>query len=172
MSSQVPVGWLRRSKSETICRRVARLLAEAKVDFETDHHLIGPAPDEIMLHYVVASGMFHGPGIELSAIANCGEEWDTVRADGVIAFESKHVLRSSAGELVCASLTGLYDVGDDGYVDALDDLLRSKVPAEFVVRFYTAAKDYRWLNRALFVGQGERDFSLHTFALQIFALEK
>jgi hypothetical protein len=151
---------------------VARLLAEAEVDFKPDHHLIGPTPDELMLHYVVASGIFHGPHIQLAAIANCGEEWDTVRADGVIAFESKHVLQSRAGELVCASFTGLYDVGDDGYVDALDDLLTSKAPAEFVVRFYTAAKDYRWLNRALFVGHGERDFSLHTFGLQIFALEK
>jgi len=66
----------------------------------------------------------------------------------------------------------LYDVGDDRYIDALDDLLTSKVPAEFVVRFYTAAKEYRWLNRTLFVGRGERDFSLHTFGLQIFALEK
>jgi hypothetical protein len=151
---------------------VGRLLAEANVEFKPDHHLIGPTPDEIMLHYVVASGMFRGPGIELAALANCGEEWDTVRADGVIAFESKHVLRSRSGELVCASFTGLYDVGDDGYVDALDDLLNSKVPAEFVVRFYTAAREYRWLNRALFVGRGERDFSLHTFGLQIFALEQ
>jgi len=147
------------------------LLAEAKVDFKPDHHLIGPTPDEIILHYMVASGTFRGPRVELSAIANCGEEWDTVRADGVIAFESKQVLHSAAGELVCASFTGLYDVGDDGYVDALDDLLQSKVPAEFVVRFYTAAKEYRWLNRALFVGRGERDFSSDTFGLQILGLE-
>ena len=150
---------------------MAKLLAEAKVDFKPDHHLIGPTPDEIILRYAVASGAFHGPRIELRTIANSGEEWDTVRADGVIAFESKHVLRSASGDLVCASLAGLYDVGDEGYVDALDDLLRSRVPAEFVVRFYTAAREYRWLNRALFVGRGERDFSSDTFGLQIFALE-
>jgi hypothetical protein len=153
-------------------RAMARLLAEARVDFQPDHHLIGPTPDEIILHYLVASGAFHGPHLELAAIANCGEEWNTVRGDGVIAFESKHVLRDPSSELVCASFTGLYDVGDDGYVDALDDLLTSKVPAEFVVRFYTAAKGYRWLNRTLFVGRGERDFSRGTFGLQIFALEK
>ena len=151
---------------------MARLLAEARVDFQADHHLIGPTPDEIILHYLVAAGTFHGPGIELAAIANCGEEWDIVRGDGVIAFESRQVLRNPRGDLVCASFNGLYDVGDDGYVDALDDLLKSKVPAEFVVRFHTAAKEYRWLNRTLFVGRGERDFSMHTLGLQIFALEK
>jgi hypothetical protein len=153
-------------------RSVAKLLAEAKVDFQPDHHFIGPMPDEIIVHYLVASGRFQGPGIDLASIANCGEEWNTVRGDGVIAFESKQVLRNGNGDLVCASFTGLYDVGDDGYVDALDDLLTSKVPAEFVVRFYTAAKDYRWLNRTLFVGRGERDFLRHTFGLRIFALEK
>ena len=151
---------------------MARLLAEAKVDFQPNHHLIGPTPDEIILHYRVASGTFHGPDLQLVAIANCGEEWDTVRGDGVIAFDSKQVLRSPDGELVCASFAGLYDVGDDGYVDALDGLLKSKVPAEFVVRFYTAAREYRWLNRVLFVGRGERDFSLHTFGLQIFTMER
>ena len=151
---------------------MARLLAEAKVDFKPDHHLIGPTPDEIILHYLIASATFQGPRIELAAIANSGAEWDTVRGDGVIVFESRQVLHSPEGELVCASFTGLYDVGDDGYVDALDDLLKSKVPAQFAVRFYTAAKEYRWLNRALFVGRGERDFSLHTFGLQIFAFQK
>ncbi len=147
-------------------------LAEATLEFSPDHHLIGPTPDEIILHYIVASGRFHGPRMELAAIANGGEEWDTVRGDGVITFESKQVLRSPAGDLVCASVAGLYDVGDDGYVDALDDLLMSKVPAEFVVRFHTAAREYRWLNRALFVGHGQRDFALHTFGLQIFAMYK
>lgn len=148
------------------------LLAEATVDFSPDHHLIGPTPDEIILHYSVASGRFRGPRVELVALANGGEEWDTVRGDGVITFESRQVLRSPAGDLVCAKFTGLYDVGNDGYIDALDDLLTSKVPAEFVVRFHTAAGEYRWLNRALFIGRGQRDFSLHTLGLQIFSIGK
>jgi len=147
-----------------------RLVAEARLDFHPQRCLIGPAPDEILLHYVVASGRFQGPDIELTAVANCGAEWDTVRGDGVILFESRHVLHTPAEDLVCASLTGLYDVGDDGYVDALDDVL-STVPAEFSVRFYTGALEYRWLNRTLFVGQGRRDFALHTLSLHIYALE-
>ncbi len=147
-----------------------RLVAEAKFDFHPHRHLIGPAPDEIMLHYVVAAGTFQGPRIELTAVANCGAEWDTVRGDGVILFESRHVLHTPADDLVCASLSGLYDVGDDGYVDALDDVLTA-VPAEFTARFYTGAQEYRWLNRALFVGQGRRDFALHTLSLHIYELE-
>ena len=150
---------------------MATFVAEGQVEFQPHHHRIGPAPDEIILQYVVAAGSFRGPSIELTAIANYGAEWATVRGDGVIAFESKQVLRTPASDLVCATLSGVYDVGDDGYVDALDDILSSKVPAEFSIRFFTGAIDYRWLNRKLLVGQGERDFAMHRFGLRIFTLE-
>lgn len=148
------------------------LLAEARVDFQPDHHRIGPTPDEIILHYLIASGTIRGPKIELASIANGGEEWDTLRGDGVIAFESKQVLQSPSGELVFASFHGLYDLGDDGYVDALEDILTSNVPAKFVVRFQTASGEYRWLNRTLLVGRGQRDFSRHSLTVRIFALEE
>lgn len=148
-----------------------RVLATGKVDFQPQHDRIGPAPDEIILHYVIASGMFRGPGMQLRATANCGAEWDTVRGDGVIAFESRQILRTPSGDLVYASLVGLYDVGDDGYVDALDDVLRTKVHAEFVIRFQAAAREYRWLNRGLFIGDGKRDFAAHSLDLRIFYLE-
>jgi Protein of unknown function (DUF3237) len=149
---------------------VTTLLAEARVDFQPDHHRIGPTPDEIIFHYNIASGTIRGPRIELVAIANGGGEWDTVRGDGVIAFESRQLLRNPSGELVYVSFNGFYDVGEDGYENALDDLLTSTVPAEFVVRFH-AAGEYRWLNRVLLFGRGQRDFSSHTLTVDIFALE-
>lgn len=150
---------------------MASVLVTGRVDFQPHHHCIGPAPDEVILHYVVASGTFQGPHMHLTAIANCGAEWGTVRGDGVIAFESRQILRTPRDDLVCASLFGLYDVGDDGYIDALDGALSSKVHAEFVVRFQVAAREYRWLNRGLFIGDGERDFGAHSLELRIFSLE-
>jgi hypothetical protein len=95
-----------------------------------------------------------------------------VRGDGMIAFELRQVLHTCDGDPVSVTLSGLYDCGEDGYLEALDDVLLSQVHATFVVRFYTASKDYRWLNRALFVGRGERDFGSGVFRLQIFDLEK
>ena len=147
------------------------LLAEINVDFQPEHQLMGPTPDEITLHFVVASGSLIGPRIELAAVANGGDEWATIRGDGVIAFESRQVLRSPTGELVRTIVTGVYDAGDDGYIDALDDVLLARVPAECAVRFYTTATEYRWLNRRMFVGQGSRDFSRHTLGLRVFALD-
>ena len=144
------------------------LFAEAALDFHPSHHSIGPAPDEIVLLYTVASGKVEGPRVHLSVVPNSGGEWDTVRGDGVIVLESRQVLRTPTDDLVYTTFSGVCDVGDDGYVDALDGTLLASAQAELAIRFYTAAKDYRWLNRVQFVGLGQRDFRSHTLRLRIF----
>jgi len=149
-----------------------RLLGEAVVDFHPDHHRIGPAPDEIIFHFVISSSTFEGPQVHLSAVPNCGVEWDTMRGDGVMTHESRHILRTPSDELICARLSGLYDAGNDGFLDALDDALTSKARAQVAIHFYTAAKEYRWLNRAQLIGFGQRDFSSHTLDLHVFCLER
>jgi len=151
---------------------MGKLLGEASLCFAPEHYRIGPAPDEIILHYVIASGTFHGARLRLSAIPNCGVEWTRIGGDGVMVLESRQVLRSPSGDLVCASFSGIYDLGDDGYVDALGDALTSKVVAEVVIRFQTGAKTYRWLNRELFIGRGQRDFAARTLGLRIFSVEE
>jgi hypothetical protein len=145
-----------------------RLLAEGTLTFASEHFRIGPAPDDIMLLYTVASGTFEGPQLHLEAIPNTGAEWNRVRGDGVISLESRQLLRAPAGDLLYITLSGIYDLGDDGYLDALDDALKSNARAELAIRFYTAADKYRWLNRAQFVGLGQRNFAKRTLALQIF----
>jgi hypothetical protein len=145
-----------------------RLLAEGILTFSSEHFRIGPAPDEIVFLYTVASGTFDGPQFHLAAVPNTGAEWNRVRGDGVISLESRQLLSTSAGDLFYVTLSGIYDVGDDGYVDALDDALKSKGRAELAIRIYTAAVNYRWLNRAQFVGLGQRDFAARTLTLQIF----
>ena len=145
-----------------------RLLAEGTLTFASEHFRVGPAPDEIVLFYTVASGAFDGPGLHVTVVPNTGSEWNKVRCDGVIRLESRQLLRTSAGDLFYITWSGIYDVGDDGYVDALDDVLKSRARAELAIRFYAAADNYRWLNRAQFVGLGQRDFAADTLTLQIF----
>jgi hypothetical protein len=151
---------------------MGHLLAEAKLEFHVEHQRIGPAPDAILLHYTVGSGKLEGPSVSLTAVPYGGGEWGTMRGDGVIALESGHMLRTADDELVYSTFSGVYDAGDRGYEDALDDALASSVRAEVAIRFYTAAKDYRWLNRGQFVGLGRRDFGSRTLALRIFLLDE
>jgi Protein of unknown function (DUF3237) len=148
-----------------------RLLAEGTLTFTPEHFRIGPAPDEIVLLYTVASGTFEGPQLHLAHVPNTGAEWHRVRGDGVILVESGQLLRTSAGDLFYVRSSGSYDVGDDGYVDALDGTLESVARAELVIRFYTSANNYRWLNRAQFLGLGQRDFAKRTLTLQIFSAQ-
>lgn len=145
-----------------------RLLAEGTLTFTPQHFRIGPAPDDIVLFYTVASGTFEGPQLHLAHVPNTGAECNRVRGDGVILVESGQLLCTSAGDLFYVKASGSYDVGDDGYVDALDDALKSNARAELAIRFYTAADNYRWLNRIQFVGLGQRDFAARTLSLQIF----
>jgi len=147
-----------------------RMLGDATLEFHSDHQCIGPAPDAIVLHYTLASGKVEGPGLSLSAVPYGGDEWGTMRGDGVITFESRHILRTPLDDLVYTTFFGVYDVGDDGYVEALEGPLVSSVRAEVSIRFYTKAKEHRWLNRAQFVGLGKRDFASRTLALRIFCL--
>lgn len=148
-----------------------RLLAEVAVDFDPEHYRIGPAPDEVVFYYAIAWSTFIGPDFHLAAVSNCGGEWCTMRGDGVMSLESKHVLRTQSGDLVYTAFSGIYDLGEDGYVDALDNSLCSTADAALTVRFYTAAKDYRWLNRAQFIGVGRRDFAAHELRLRISYVE-
>ena len=145
-----------------------RLLAEGTLTFASEHFRIGPAPDEIVLIYTIASGTFEGPHVHLTAVPNTGTEWNRMRADGVISLESRQLLSTPSGDLFYITVSGIYDVGDDGYLDALDDVLKSRARAELAIRFYAAADDYRWVNRAQFVGLGQRDFAAHTLRLKIF----
>jgi hypothetical protein len=151
---------------------MGHLLAEAKLEFHVDHHHIGPAPDLIVLHYTVGSGKLQGPSVNLTVVPYGGGEWGTMRGDGVISLESRHTLRTPGDDLVYSTFSGVYDAGDEGYEEALDDALASSVRAEVAIRFYTAAKDYRWLNRGQFVGLGARDFGSRTLALRIFRLDE
>jgi hypothetical protein len=145
-----------------------RLLAEAAVDFDPEHYRIGPAPDEVVFYYTIAWSTFEGPDIYLCAASKCSGEWCTMRGDGVMSLESKQVLRTQESDLFYMTFSGVYDVGEDAYVDALDDSLCSTAHASLTVRLYTAAKQYRWLNRALFIGVGRRDFAANELRLRIY----
>jgi len=145
-------------------------LAEVRLEFHPEHQRVGPAPDEVVFRFTVSAGRVEGPRLDLTVVPCGGSEWGTIRGDGMFGLDMRHMLRTGDGELVYATFSGLYDLGDDGYLDALEDRLSSKARADLMVRFYTAAGEYRWLNREQFVGSGERDFASRTLALRIFSL--
>jgi len=147
---------------------MAAPIGEALLRYDSKRHVVGPAPDEILVHHALDSGEIRGPRLKLRAVPHVGGEWSTIRGDGIVCVESRYLFRTDVDGLVYATFIGIYDTGDDGYADALDGSLNSHALASVAIRFYTAAAQYRWLTRPQYVGVGERDFASHTFAAQVF----
>jgi hypothetical protein len=147
---------------------MVKLLGKALWRYNPERRSIGPATDAIILHHSLASGSLTGPRMRLSVIPEGAGEWCTIRGDGIISIESRFMLQTPLEELVYATVAGMYDAGEDGYVDALDGTLSVAAPANVVIRFFTSAKNYLWLNKTQYVGTGERDFSSRTLTLRVF----
>ena len=147
---------------------MASPIGETFLRYDPKQYIIGPAPDEILLHQALDSGEIRGPRLNLTAVPRVGGEWSTIRGDGIVYVESRYLFRTDADGLVCATFSGVYETGHDGYADALDGTLSLAARAILAIRFFTAEGGYRWLTRPQYLGVGERDFASHTFAAQVF----
>lgn len=145
-----------------------RLLASGTFWFARSWERIGPAPDALVAHHVLSSGILAGPLVPMLVVQS-GGEWLTLRGDGVANVEGRHTLRIAAQEFVFARVSGLYDLGDDGFENGLlDDGLQGTARAELAVRFHTASPGYSWLNRLQCLLLGERNFSNSSLTADIY----
>jgi hypothetical protein len=144
------------------------LLGQGAFRFDPTGERIGPAPDAMMLHHVFSGGALEGPFLHLRVLPG-GGEWASVRGDGVATVESRHSLQTSRDEYVFARFSGVYDFGNDGYENVLFDRpLQGLARVEVAIRYHAAASEYRWLNRLLCIGLGERDFTRSLLAVRVY----
>lgn len=143
------------------------LLASGTFWFEQSPERIGPAPDALVAHHVLSSGILAGSLIPMLVVQS-GGEWLTLRGDGVAIVEGRHALRL-AHEFVFARITGLYDLGEDGFERGLvGEGLQGAARAELAVRFHTASPSYCWLNRLQCLVLGERDFTNCSLTVDVY----
>ena len=145
-----------------------QLLASGTFWFAQSPERIGPAPDALAAHHVLSSGLLAGPLIPMLTVQS-GGEWFTLRGDGVATVEGRHTLRTAAQEFVFARISGLYDLGEDGFERGLHcGGLQGTARAELAVRYHTASSRYCWLNRLQCLVLGERDFSNSSLMASIY----
>lgn len=145
-----------------------QLLASGTFWFAQYPERIGPAPDALAAHHLLSSGLLAGPLIPKLTVQS-GDEWLTLRGDGIATVEGRHTLRTAAQEFVFARITGLYDLGEDGFENGLlAEGLQGTARAELVVRYHTASPRYCWLNRLQCLVLGERDFSNSSLTASIY----
>ncbi len=131
----------------------------------------GPAPDAIVFHTQVERGYFLSENF--AGRLRSGLERCAVRGDGIVDVHLDFALDDVDGLLLHVAIHAIFDVGEDGYEEALSGRLPSLVArATGAGRVNSAAPAHRWLNKVQFFVIGERDFQRLSFAYDLFCLDE
>lgn len=102
-------------------------------------------------------GMFSGVQLRGELLPG-GGDWVLQRGDGIAELDIRFVLRTDDGHLIYATCTGIFDITPEAR-----ERIRSGSqvePSEYyfrtAVKFEAGAQRYRWLNRLLAAGVGQR----------------
>lgn len=104
----------------------------------------------------IIGGTFEGPNIRGKVLP--GADWQIVRPDGVLELEARYALETDDGALITIVNRCLRHAAPE----VMERLNRGELvdPSEVYFRttptFQTAAEQYQWLTRTVFVGSGER----------------
>jgi hypothetical protein len=118
---------------------------------------IGETPAGIRRVIAIQSGEVSGPRLKGRVLAG-GADFQLIRPDGVAELHARYVIELEGGKLVYVENSGIRH----GPPEAMERLKRGEFvdPASIyfrtVPRFETAALDYLWLMRHVFVGAGAR----------------
>jgi hypothetical protein len=106
---------------------------------------------------LVAGGRFEGPRLRGKVLPG-GADWLALRPDGVTTLDVRLVLETDDGAAIGMTYRGLRH----GPAEVMARVNRGEAvdPNTYYFRtavmFETAAPKYAWLNRAFFIGTGER----------------
>ena len=118
---------------------------------------IGETPEGLRRVIPIVGGTVKGPRLN-GVVLSAGADFQVIRPDGYTTLEARYVLRLDHGALVYVVNTGvrfgppevMARVASGEIVDP-DDVYFRTTP-----RFETAAPDYQWLTRPLFLATGAR----------------
>ena len=118
--------------------------------------VVGPVPGGVRANLYVAGGEVTGPKL-VGRVRPVGGDWLTLRTDGVSVLDVRNTLEVGEGAIVDVALSGVGDLGADGYERFMRGELPPTVALRVAPRFLTAHPDFMWLNRLQCLGVGEFD---------------
>lgn len=124
---------------------------------------IGPTPEGLRVNFYFLGGEIDGPRLR-GKMRPVGGDWFVVRPDGVALIDMRTTLETHDGALVLAQHSGICDLGETGYADALQRKLSPRATARVAARYLTAHPSYLWINRLQCVGV--LDIDRETFELR------
>lgn len=119
-------------------------------------HDLGVTPQGDRRLAIISSGIFQGDRLRGEVVE--GNDWLTIRTDGVWTMDVRALLRTDDGALVALHYSGCRH----GTREVIDRLNRKEPvdPSEYYfrisARFETSAPHYEWLNKLLAIGIGHR----------------
>ncbi len=106
----------------------------------------------------LTGGRFAGPELNGTLLPGSSADWQIILPDGTALGDMRYTLRSDHGELLYVRSQGvrhgsreiLARLGQGEEVDASEYVFRTAIQIE------TAAPDFDWLNKGVFIGVGGR----------------
>jgi hypothetical protein len=118
---------------------------------------MGPGPLGERRIVAILGGTFEGPQMRGTVLPG-GNDWQIVRADGVLDVDARYALRDEHGSAIRVVSQG-YRHGPPEVLAALgrgEDVDASKYFFRSVLRFETGAPELAWLNRTIAVAKAQR----------------
>lgn len=144
-------------------------ICTVKVEMSRPPEIIGETPEGLKVNWFLQTGEVYGPKLNAS-ICPKGGDWMTIRPDGVGIMGVRATLRTDEEALISATYSGVFDLGEDGYHNFLNNQWPEKPQVRSTPRFLTAHEKYKWLNRLQCIGIGEVKMSELLMIYDLYAL--
>ena len=118
--------------------------------------VVGPVPGGVRANFYASGGEVTGPKLT-GKVRPVGGDWLTLRTDGVSVLDVRNTLEVGEGAIVDVALSGVGDLGTDGYERFLRGELPPTVALRGSARFLGAHPEYARLNRLQCLAIGEFD---------------
>lgn len=118
---------------------------------------MGPGPLGERRIVAIHGGTFEGPALRGEVLPG-GNDWQILRADGVLDVDARYALRTDAGEAIRVVSQG-YRHGPPEVLAALgrgEEVAPDKYFFRSVLRFETGAPGLAWLNKTIAIAKAQR----------------
>jgi hypothetical protein len=130
---------------------------------------IGVTPQGLRRNFYIISGSCVGPKLN-ATIRAVGADWMLIQRDGLALPNVRTTWETADGALLYGEYSGTFDLGEDGYENALRDRFPTLPVVQLAPRFVTAHPRWAWLNRLQCVGIGQVDMDRLEVSYDLYAV--
>lgn len=130
-----------------------------RLDFPTGPRLRVPLASGDTRGFVsIQSGAVTGPRLEGEVVPGSGGDWPLFRADGVVVFDARYIIKARDGGMIYLTNRGYAHAAPEvqGLIDRGEPVPPSANYFRLAPVFETALGPHAWLARSLIVGTGEK----------------